>query len=75
MINIDSKVPVIRSIDVTAAPKGAISSFLLRIAADGMGMPIYIPVMIARGYEDGPVLGVTAAVHGNELNGQPVVQR
>ncbi|MEL7221576.1 MAG: succinylglutamate desuccinylase/aspartoacylase family protein [Bacteroidota bacterium] len=31
--------------------------------------------MIARGLEDGPILGLTAAVHGNELNGIPVIQR
>jgi predicted deacylase len=31
--------------------------------------------MVARGVEKGPVLGITAAVHGNELNGLPVIQR
>ena len=31
--------------------------------------------MVARGKEDFPILGLTAAVHGNELNGIPVIQR
>ena len=30
--------------------------------------------MIARGKRDGPVLGLTAALHGNELNGIPLIQ-
>lgn len=34
-----------------------------------------IPVIIARGEKDGPVFGVTAAVHGNELNGVPGIHR
>ena len=40
-----------------------------------MGVPIHIPIMVARGNKDGKVLGLTAAVHGNELNGIPVIQR
>ena len=75
MATAKSPIPVIKNIDVGSSPKGTISYYNLRIAADGMGRSILIPVMIARGYEEGPVLGVTAAVHGNELNGIPVVQR
>ena len=40
-----------------------------------MGMPIRVPLIVARGKKDGKVLGLTAAVHGNELNGIPVIQR
>jgi len=40
-----------------------------------MGVPIHIPIIVARGNQDGKVLGLTAAVHGNELNGIPVIQR
>jgi predicted deacylase len=38
-------------------------------------MPIHLPILVARGHEEGPVLGLTAAIHGNELNGIPVIQR
>ncbi|MGB1120770.1 MAG: peptidase M14, partial [Saprospiraceae bacterium] len=31
--------------------------------------------MVARGRSDFPILGITAAVHGNELNGISVIQR
>lgn len=33
------------------------------------GNPCALPVMIANGAEDGPVLWLNAALHGNELNG------
>lgn len=42
---------------------------------DPLSTPICVPVMVARGSEDGPVFGITAAVHGNEVNGIPVIQR
>ncbi|MCB9681060.1 MAG: succinylglutamate desuccinylase/aspartoacylase family protein [Alphaproteobacteria bacterium] len=34
-----------------------------------------VPVVVARGARPGPVLGLTAVVHGNELNGIPVIHR
>ncbi|HEY4716597.1 MAG TPA: succinylglutamate desuccinylase/aspartoacylase family protein [bacterium] len=37
--------------------------------------PATIPVSIFRGKEDGPVLLVTAAVHGDELNGVGIVRK
>ena len=29
-----------------------------------------LPAIVARGIRDGPTVGITAAVHGNELNGE-----
>ncbi len=37
------------------------------------GTPVSIPLMAVRGLEDGPVLWVGAAMHGQELSGIPVV--
>lgn len=42
---------------------------------DPLSNPVSIPVMVARGAIDGPVFGITAAVHGNEVNGIPIIQR
>lgn len=50
-------------------------NFWLKIVSDGLGTPISIPILVARGTQKSPVLGLTAAVHGNELNGIPVIQR
>jgi uncharacterized protein len=57
------------------APIGKITRYQLDIASDGLGYPIYVPIIVARGKEDGPIFGMTAVVHGNELNGLPVIQR
>ena len=56
-------------------PKGSLKYYWLEIVSDGLGNPISIPLIIAKGIYDGPTLGLTAVVHGNELNGIPVIQR
>ena len=73
--NIDLEVKTLKELNIDSAPKGAISRYWLEIVKDGMGIPVRIPVIIARGKTDGKTVGVTAAVHGNELNGIPVIQR
>jgi hypothetical protein len=65
----------ISQLDLSAAPKGKITRYWLKLVRDGLGLPVLIPVIVARGHQAGPVVGVTAAVHGNELNGIPVIQR
>lgn len=61
--------------DLKDTPPQSIRHYWVKIITDGMHAPILLPVMVARGTEDFPVLGLTAAVHGNELNGIPVIQR
>jgi predicted deacylase len=56
-------------------PKQSINKYWIKIISDGMGQPICVPIMVARGKTDFPIVGLTAAVHGNELNGIPVIQR
>ncbi len=69
------KIPVIKRLDLEAYPKNAITYRWLHIVSNGIGQPIYVPVIVARGKKDGPTLGITAVVHGNELNGMSVIQR
>ena len=69
------EVPVIHNLIVDACEPGTISKFWLHVVTDGLSRPVQIPVMVAKGLNSGPVLGLTAAVHGNELNGIPVIQR
>ena len=75
LIQLDNNAKIIESLDVQAAPKGAITRYWLHLVTDGMGVPIHVPIIVARGLKEGKVLGLTAAVHGNELNGIPVIQR
>lgn len=65
----------IDSLELASLPSGVISRCYLQVVEDGMGSPVKIPLLVAKGKDNGPVLGLTAAVHGNELNGIPVIQR
>ncbi len=71
----DTDVPVIEKLDVSSCLPGTVTQYWLHLATDGMSRSIQVPVLVARGFQEGPVLGLTAAVHGNELNGIPVIQR
>ncbi|WP_428266066.1 succinylglutamate desuccinylase/aspartoacylase family protein [Haliangium sp.] len=63
------------ALDLDLAPVGAISRYAVALVDDALGRPVCLPVMIARGPTPGPVLGVTAAIHGNEVNGIRVVHK
>jgi len=69
--------PAVRlnAIDLDLVPPGSIGRQMVQLVEDSLGRPIRVPVMIARGRRDGPVFGLTAALHGNELNGIPVLHR
>lgn len=47
----------------------------LRISESFTATPVYIPVTVLHGYRAGPSLFVTAAIHGNELNGMEAIRR
>jgi len=47
----------------------------LDVAENAAGRSIRLPVLAVRGEKPGPVFGLTAAVHGNELNGIPTIHR
>jgi len=72
---VGNEIEVIKKLDIEKAPKGAITRYWLELVTDGIGVPVQIPILVARGKKEGKTLGVTAAVHGNELNGIPVIQR
>ena len=67
--------PTLQSLDLDQLPAGKISRFWMHIVRDGMGVPVRVPVLVAKGTNPGKVVGLTAAVHGNELNGISVIQR
>jgi predicted deacylase len=75
MIRRGNNIPIITEINLEDTPENRIRNYWLKLISDGLGNPINVPVIVARGKEPGPILGVTAAIHGNELNGIPVIQR
>ncbi|MCB9236027.1 MAG: succinylglutamate desuccinylase/aspartoacylase family protein [Bacteroidia bacterium] len=65
----------IQELNLEDYERGKLHKVWFDVVTDSMGRPISIPLLIGRGRKDGPVLGITAAIHGNELNGIPVIQR
>lgn len=68
-------IPVVPKLDVRSFRPNSKEYFWMRLASDALGNPIHIPIIVAKGKKDGPVLGITAALHGNEINGIQVIQR
>lgn len=48
---------------------GEVHRMQIHLSENSLGVPWRVPLIIIRGKKKGPVLGLTAAVHGNELNG------
>ncbi|CAG8649614.1 237_t:CDS:2, partial [Paraglomus brasilianum] len=71
----DASIPTMTSLDLDVLPNGIISLLWVILAEDGLGLPLKAPVMVAKGVKPGPVVGLTAALHGNELNGIPLIHR
>lgn len=68
-------IPVIKDLDLSLVAPGTTARFWVHVVSSGMSQPILVPVMVMRGKKDGPTLGLTAAVHGNELNGISVIHK
>lgn len=56
-------------------PKGESRDVMLSIGESYSGMNVQIPLQICRAQEEGPVVFVTAALHGDELNGTGAVRQ
>jgi len=59
--------------DVMAAP-GKLTQIELRVARLPTGMWLSVPVGVLHGKRPGPVIWLSAAIHGDELNGVPVIR-
>lgn len=72
-------VPVISYLDLAEVPAKAVSRYYLRVGELNGGTPLHLPVFVARGTPEslgtGKKLSLSAAIHGDELNGVRVVQR
>jgi predicted deacylase len=55
-------------------PRGECSDVYLPVSESYTGISLKIPIRIQRGVEDGPVVFITAALHGDELNGTGAVR-
>ena len=55
--------------------KGASRDVKLAISESYSGMNVQVPIRISRAMKDGPVVFVTAALHGDEINGTGAVRQ
>ncbi len=56
-------------------PRGGRHQLELPIYENSLGHPTYCPFVVVRGAHPGPVLGICAATHGDELNGINIIHR
>ncbi|MFT5633108.1 MAG: putative deacylase [Rubritalea sp.] len=47
----------------------------LKAGESFIGVGVHLPLLVWRGLEDGPVLAITAAVHGDEINGTGAIRK
>lgn len=71
---VGDKTSIIQEINLNRIENGTIQKFWLEIGSNAQNKSILIPILLAKGKETGPVLGLTAAIHGNELNGIAIIQ-
>ncbi len=55
--------------------RGEIHKAYVHMSENALGLPWKVPVVVVRGTKKGKVLGITAAVHGDELNGISTIFR
>jgi predicted deacylase len=67
--------PVIDRLDVSDLAEGQVHRFWFRATDNSIGQAWYVPVVVVRGAKPGPRLLLTAAIHGDELNGIDVIHK
>jgi hypothetical protein len=55
--------------------RGSVEQIFLKVSEYYTATPVNVPVTVIRGRERGPALYLTAAIHGDELNGVEIVRR
>jgi len=55
--------------------RGTVEQIFLKVSEYYTSTPVNVPVTVIRGEERGPLVFLTAAIHGDELNGVEIVRR
>lgn len=61
--------PIIEELDLESLEAEKVHKLRVNMVTDPMGDYMQVPVIVAKGASPGPVVGITAAIHGDELNG------
>ncbi len=70
-----AQTPIVTELDLDSIPVGGQHRVRVVMTENATGNETLVPVIAMRGAEPGPVVGITAAMHGNELNGISVVHK
>lgn len=60
--------------EIEDVPVGGAKDFWLPMGESYTGIRLQIPIRVLRGTEPGPTVGITAALHGDEINGTGAVR-
>lgn len=71
----DQTIRVVDELVPEDLPTARKTRLVVNMVHDGLGRAQRIPLIAIRGAKPGPVFGLTCALHGNELNGIPVVHK
>jgi predicted deacylase len=66
-------VPIIKNLSEINNKQIGVQNYWLEMGTNTYNFPILIPVVVIQGSSNGPTLGLTAAIHGDELNGIPII--
>jgi hypothetical protein len=75
LLGLIGDVQIREAVDAGSLPAGAVHRFYVPAGRMPTGQDWLVPVVVIRGQADGPKLLLTAAVHGDELNGIAVTHR
>ena len=68
-------VKILKNLNELSNTKSGIHNYWLEMGSNTYGQPILIPVIVIQGKTNGQTLGLTSAIHGNELNGISIIHQ
>lgn len=71
---LDSYIPTIQRLEVQDLSTRKLEKRRLNLSVNALG-PVNLPIFAYRGSAPGPIVGIVSTIHGNELNGIPVIQQ
>jgi hypothetical protein len=69
-----AELPTLAALDISQLPTDKVSKFYLSLTSNALGT-FDVPVFVFRSKIKGPTVGITSAIHGNEVNGIQVIQQ
>lgn len=72
---VEQPVVTVSKLDLNALPAGKVTWLYVSMGESPLSQPLSVPVMVMKGKVAGPIVGITSALHGNELNGIPLIHR